>query len=197
MRSTWVRNEATGSLRVAQDPGDLLCGRGVVTDGEAHVVGRQRIGDVDDDLAGQVAGRLQRGHGIAVAGGQDDDLGVCRALPRGSMLWRAGAWALGLAALQWIPFVELLAHSSRSLVVAPSVAIDFSEPYLKTGLCLLAGKNSKVQSATDLDSPTTTVPILNCLTKPEQYQQGARVVTIILSLYERCRPALRKASVSP
>src|SRR5690606_6342331 len=32
------------------------------------------------------------------------------------------------------------------------------------------------------DSPTTTVPMLNCRTRPLQYQQGARVVTMMVSL---------------
>ena len=31
------------------------------------------------------------------------------------------------------------------------------------------------------DSPTTTVPILNCTTRPLQYQQGASVVTMMVS----------------
>jgi hypothetical protein len=47
------------------------------------------------------------------------------------------------------------------------------------------------------DSPTTTVPIPNWRISPLQYQQGESVVTIVVSRYERRRPALRKASVSP
>src|SRR5580700_9509726 len=46
-------------------------------------------------------------------------------------------------------------------------------------------------------SPTTSVRIPNCRINPLQYQQGASVVTIILSRYDLCRPALRNASVSP
>src|SRR5579859_3508749 len=47
------------------------------------------------------------------------------------------------------------------------------------------------------DSPTITVAIPNCRINPLQYQHGASVVTMILSRYVFCRPALRKASVSP
>lgn len=38
-------------------------------------------------------------------------------------------------------------------------SIDFSEPYLETGLCLLAGKNAPVGSAADLDAPGRTVAV--------------------------------------
>ena len=31
------------------------------------------------------------------------------------------------------------------------------------------------------DSPTTTVPMRNCTTRPLQYQQGASVVTMMVS----------------
>jgi polar amino acid transport system substrate-binding protein len=32
-------------------------------------------------------------------------------------------------------------------------SIDFSEPYVDTGLCLLAGKNSALESIADADRP--------------------------------------------
>ena len=38
-------------------------------------------------------------------------------------------------------------------------SIDFSDPYLKTGLCLLVGRNSTVQSIQDLDQPGKTVAV--------------------------------------
>lgn len=38
-------------------------------------------------------------------------------------------------------------------------SIDFSEPYLETGLCLLAGRNSPVRSAADLDAPGRTIAV--------------------------------------
>lgn len=45
-------------------------------------------------------------------------------------------------------------------------------------------------------SPITTREIPNCRTRPEQYQHGESVVTIVVPRYERCRPAARKAAVS-
>jgi polar amino acid transport system substrate-binding protein len=41
--------------------------------------------------------------------------------------------------------------SSMTATPERAQAIDFSEPYLKTGLCLLVGKNSAIQSIRDLD----------------------------------------------
>jgi polar amino acid transport system substrate-binding protein len=38
-------------------------------------------------------------------------------------------------------------------------AIDFSEPYLRTGLCLLVGKATDIQSAADLDRTGRTVAV--------------------------------------
>lgn len=45
-------------------------------------------------------------------------------------------------------------------------------------------------------SPTTTREMPNWRTRPEQYQQGDNVVTIVVPRYVRCRPAARKAAVS-
>jgi len=38
-------------------------------------------------------------------------------------------------------------------------SIDFSDPYLETGLCLLAGKASPVQSVADLNHPDRTIAV--------------------------------------
>jgi polar amino acid transport system substrate-binding protein len=38
-------------------------------------------------------------------------------------------------------------------------SIAFSDPYLKTGLCLLVGKNSPIQSIDDADQPGRTVVV--------------------------------------
>ncbi|MGE3308637.1 MAG: transporter substrate-binding domain-containing protein [Limisphaerales bacterium] len=38
-------------------------------------------------------------------------------------------------------------------------SIDFSEPYLETGLCLLVGRKSRVQTADDLDHPDRIVAV--------------------------------------
>ena len=50
---------------------------------------------------------------------------------------------------------------------------------------MISTPNSRSHSTPPLklnDSPKTTVPILNCRIRPLQYQHGARVVTIILSV---------------
>src|SRR6266446_1040949 len=48
-----------------------------------------------------------------------------------------------------------------SLTATPERAksIDFSEPYLKTGLCLLVGKKSPIQSIEDMDQPGRTLAV--------------------------------------
>lgn len=43
-------------------------------------------------------------------------------------------------------------------------SIDFSDPYLRTGLCLLVPKNSDIQSAADLDKPGRKVAVLKSTT---------------------------------
>ncbi|MBI5622988.1 MAG: YfhO family protein [Elusimicrobia bacterium] len=56
----------------------------------------------------------------------------------GLRLWaRAGAAALGLAAVQLVPFVEFLARSSRGVMLDPSFAAQFSIPPGQLLKCLL------------------------------------------------------------
>jgi hypothetical protein len=43
-------------------------------------------------------------------------------------LWKAGILALGIAAFQVIPFVELFAHATRPALLSADVATEFSEP---------------------------------------------------------------------
>jgi polar amino acid transport system substrate-binding protein len=43
--------------------------------------------------------------------------------------------------------------SSMTATTERAQSIDFSDPYLKTGLCLLVGRNSNVKSIEDLDQP--------------------------------------------
>ncbi len=43
--------------------------------------------------------------------------------------------------------------SSMTATAERAKSIAFSEPYLKTGLCLLVGKNSPIQSISDADQP--------------------------------------------
>jgi len=45
-----------------------------------------------------------------------------------SRLWKGGAIAIGLAAFQAIPFLELIAHSARPVVLSSGMATQFSEP---------------------------------------------------------------------
>lgn len=49
--------------------------------------------------------------------------------------------------------------SSMTITDERKQSIDFSDPYLSTGLCLLAGKKSSVNSIEDLDKPGITVAV--------------------------------------
>jgi polar amino acid transport system substrate-binding protein len=49
--------------------------------------------------------------------------------------------------------------SSMTATAERAQSIDFSEPYLKTGLCLLLRKDSTAQSIQDLDRPQFTIAV--------------------------------------
>ena len=49
--------------------------------------------------------------------------------------------------------------SSMTATPERAQSIDFSEPYLRTGLCLLVGKNSSIASIQDVDQPGKTVAV--------------------------------------
>jgi len=49
--------------------------------------------------------------------------------------------------------------SSMTATPERAQSIDFSEPYLKTGLCLLVGKNSKIQSIQEVVQPGRTLVV--------------------------------------
>jgi polar amino acid transport system substrate-binding protein len=49
--------------------------------------------------------------------------------------------------------------SSMTATPERAQSIDFSDPYLKTGLCLLVGRSSSIQSIQDLDQPGKTVAV--------------------------------------
>lgn len=87
-------------------------------------------------------------------------------LPKGVSvdLARALAKSLGREVeIQNLPFDGLipalktgkidLIISSMTATTERAQSIDFSEPYLKTGLCLLVGKNSALQSIAEVDQP--------------------------------------------
>ena len=71
--------------------------------------------------------------------------------------------------IQNIPFdglIPSLQSSKIDLIISSMTAtperaksISFSDPYLKTGLCLLVGKNSSIQSIQDADQPDKTVAV--------------------------------------
>lgn len=54
--------------------------------------------------------------------------------------------------------------SSMTATAERAQSIDFSEPYLKTGLCLLVGKKSAIQSIHDLDQPGKVVAVKQATT---------------------------------
>ncbi len=70
--------------------------------------------------------------------------------------------------------------SSMTATEERAKSIDFSEPYLKTGLCLLAGKNSKIQSAADLDSPATTVAVKQATTGHNFARQNLKSARVLV-----------------
>lgn len=49
--------------------------------------------------------------------------------------------------------------SSMTATAERAQTIAFSDPYLKTGLCLLVGKNSPIQSIQDADQPGRTIAV--------------------------------------
>lgn len=49
--------------------------------------------------------------------------------------------------------------SSMTATAERAKAIDFSDPYLQTGLCLLVGKNSSIQSIQDADQPGKVIVV--------------------------------------
>lgn len=54
--------------------------------------------------------------------------------------------------------------SSMTATEERAVNVDFSEPYLKTGLCLLVGVNSGITSFADLDAPSRKVAVVKSTT---------------------------------
>ncbi len=57
-----------------------------------------------------------------------------------------------------------LVISSMTVTQERSKSIDFSDPYLKMGLSILANKNSSIQSIADVDKPNITVAVKKATT---------------------------------
>jgi hypothetical protein len=67
----------------------------------------------------------------------------------------------------------MLADEGRQHVDAlGGVQVDHATPF---------SRSQSIPPAKLTDSPTTTVPMPNCRTRPLQYQQGESVVTMTLS----------------
>jgi polar amino acid transport system substrate-binding protein len=88
-----------------------------------------------------------------------------------------------------IPFVGLipalksrridLVISSMSDTPERRESIAFSEPYFQIGLALLAGKNSPLQSATDLDRPDRTLVVRQGTTGEQWARKNLRQTRLI------------------
>lgn len=59
-------------------------------------------------------------------------------------------------------------------------SIDFSDPYLKTGLCLLVGKDTDIQSAADLDKPGRKVAVVKATTGHLWTTQKIKQATVVV-----------------
>jgi polar amino acid transport system substrate-binding protein len=57
-----------------------------------------------------------------------------------------------------------LVISSMTVTEERKKSIDFSDPYLRMGLSILANKNSPIQSIADVDKPNTTVAVKKATT---------------------------------
>lgn len=76
--------------------------------------------------------------------------------------------------------------SSMTATPERAKAIDFSEPYLATGLCLLVGKNSPVQNAGDLDLPGRTVAVKQGTTGHLHARQFKQARVLVLDRETAC-----------
>lgn len=71
--------------------------------------------------------------------------------------------------------------SSMTATPERAKAIAFSDPYLTTGLCLLVGKNSAIESISNLDTPARTIVVKKGTTGhlyTEGHIQQARVLVL-------------------
>jgi len=74
-----------------------------------------------------------------------------------------------------------LAISSVTATPERAQSIDFSEPYLKTGLCLLAGAKTKIESIADADRSSQSIVVVKGTTGhiyAVQHIKSARVLVL-------------------
>lgn len=76
--------------------------------------------------------------------------------------------------------------SSMTATPERAKAIDFSEPYLSTGLCLLVGKSSPVQNATDCDRSGRTVAVKQGTTGHLYARQFKQARVLVLDRETAC-----------
>jgi polar amino acid transport system substrate-binding protein len=70
--------------------------------------------------------------------------------------------------------------SSMTATAERAQSIDFSEPYLKTGLCLLTAANSKIQSIADADQHGQTIVVKKGTTGHTYAAQNIRNAQVVV-----------------
>lgn len=70
--------------------------------------------------------------------------------------------------------------SSMTATEERAKSIDFSEPYLKTGLCLLVGKDSQIKSIADLDRAGKTVAVKQATTGHNYARQNFKNAQVLV-----------------
>lgn len=70
--------------------------------------------------------------------------------------------------------------SSMTSTAERAQSIDFSEPYLKTGLCLLVGANSKIQSIADANQTGETIVVKKGTTGDAYAAQNIRHAKVVV-----------------
>jgi len=70
--------------------------------------------------------------------------------------------------------------SSMTITEERKKSIDFSDPYLTTGLCLLVGKKSPVNAVEDLDKPGITVAVKKGTTGHIYATQNLKIAKLLI-----------------
>jgi len=69
--------------------------------------------------------------------------------------------------------------SSMTATPERAQSIDFSEPYLKTGLCLLVRRDSPIQSIADIDKPGITIAVKQATTGSDYARQHIKKANVL------------------